>query len=283
MSWLVVALGLGLGVAPESDSPEQTVVLVARRTAVSPALTKGLAKDTHTLLGDSGVSLAMTPDAAMLQLRKAVSVKDSASCNGKKSCLAELGRQLKVPWVVLLSVAAIENELSIGLELLRVSDETVLETDSLLLPRKGKLDATQLSAFSKKVQAQLNPPPPPEVKSDEPKKDEPVVSDLTPKKTDEPLLPPPPPPPPAKSHAPSFVLGGAGVASLLAGAALLTVGAVSRGPLTMGTPGDDGRVRSPLTYTEAKALNDASTPLVFSGIGALALGAGLGTAAVLTW
>lgn len=283
MSWLVVAISLGLAAAPEGH--EQSVVLVGRRTAVSAAVTRALASDTYKLLAAEGVGLAMTNDEALKQLTR-VSVKDSASCNGKKSCLAELGRQLKVPWVVVLSVAAIENELSIGLELVRVSDETVVETDSLILPRKGKLDASQLSGFAQKVKARLNPPPPtPEVKKtpdDPPKNDTPIATDLTPKNTDEPLLPPPPPPP-QKSHVPSFVLGGAGVASLLAGAAMLTVGLVSRGPLTQGTPGDDGRVRSMLTQQQAQAINDGSNPLIFGGLGALAVGAGLGTAAVIAW
>lgn len=280
MSWLVVALSLGLVAAPEGN---QTVVLVGRRTAVTPAIAKTLASDTYKLLAADGVSLAMTNEEALKQLTR-VSVKDSASCNGKKSCLAELGRQLKVSWVVVLSVASIEQELSIGLELLRVSDETVVETDSLILPRKGKLDASQLGTFAQKVKAQLNPPPPtPEVKNDEPRKDDtPVATFLTPKKTEEPLLPPPPPPP-QKSHVPSFVLGGAGVASMLAGAAMLTVGLVSRGPLTQGTPNSDGRVRSMLTQQEAQAINDGSNPLIFGGLGALAVGAGLGTAAVIAW
>lgn len=280
MSWLVVAIGLGLAAAPEG---EQTVVLVGRRTAVTPAITKGLAADTYKLLDAEGVKLAMTNEEALKQLTR-VSVKDSASCNGKKACLSELGRQLKVPWVVVLSIAAIEQELSIGLELVRVSDETVVETDSLLLPRKGKLDASQLSGFAQKVKARLNPPPPtPEVK-DVKKDDAPVATDLTPKKTQEPEpLLPPPPPPPQRSHVPSFVLGGAGLASLIAGVTMVTLGAVSRGPLTQGTPGDDGRVRSTLSYPQAQAINASSGPLIIGGVGALAVGAGLGTAAVIAW
>ncbi|MFT3712240.1 MAG: hypothetical protein QM817_31735 [Archangium sp.] len=280
MSWLVALVGLSLTAAPDG---EQTVVLLGRRTAAPAATAKTLTSDASKLLASEGVSLAMTNEAAMQQLAR-ISVKDSANCNGKKACLAELGRQLKVPWVVLLSVAIIDSELSVGLELLRVSDETVVETDSLLLPKKAKLDASLLQGFAARVKNRLSPPPPtPEVKKDEPKKDDaPVATDLTPKNTEEPLLPPPPPPP-ARSHVPSLVLGGAGVASLLAGAALLTVGAVSRGPLSQGAPNDDGRLRSTLTYQQAQQLNDSSTPLVLGGIGALAVGAGLGTAAVIAW
>lgn len=279
MSWLVALVGLSLTAAPDG---EQTVVLLGRRTAAPAATAKALTSDASKVLASEGVSLAMTNEAAMQQLSR-ISVKDSANCNGKKACLAELGRQLKVAWVVLLSVAIIDSELSIGLELLRVSDETVVETDSLLLPKKAKLDASLLQAFAARVKNRLSPPPPPELKKEEPKKDDaPLAADLTPKNTEEPLLPPPPPPP-ARSHVPSLVMGGVGIASLLAGAAMLTVGAVSRGPLTQGAANDDGRLRSTLTYQQAQQLNDSSTPLVFGGIGALAVGTGLGTAAVIAW
>jgi hypothetical protein len=280
MSWLVALAGLSLAGALEN---EETVVLVSRRTATSPVATKVLAQDTSRLLEAQGVPLAMAPDAALQQLAR-VSVKDSASCNGKRACLAELGRQLKVAWVVTLSVATIDNELSLGFELLKVSDESVAETDSLLLPRKGKLAAAQLGAFAQRVKARLVPTPPEPL---EEKRDAPVATDLTPKPNpDLPPVssePPAPPPPPSRSRVPSFVLGGTGLASLLAGAALLTVGLVSRGALTAGMPGTDGRVRSSLTYTEAMQVNGTSNALVFSGLGALVLGAGLGTAAVLTW
>ncbi len=272
MSWLVVLVGLTVAAPPEA---QLAAVLVARRTAVSPAAAKVLVADAATLLEAAGVPLAMTPEKALQQLAR-VSVKDSASCNGKRACLAELGRQLKVPWVVLVSVAAIDREMSVGFELLRVADETVVETDSLLLPRKGKLEAALLSGFAGRVKTRLLPV------ADEEKADAPVETKLTPQPAPEPI-PFTPPPPPQRSHVPSFVLGGAGLAALLAGGALLAVGAISRGPLTAGEPAADGRIRSTLTYAAAEQLNGASTPLVIGGVGALVAGAGLGTAAVLTW
>lgn len=273
MSWLVALVGLTVAAPPED---QLTAVLVARRTAVSPAAAKVLVADAATLLEAAGVPLAMTPEKALQQLAR-VSVKDSASCNGKRACLAELGRQLKVPWVVLVSVAAIDREMSVGFELLRVADETVVETDSLLLPRKGKLEAALLSGFAGRVKTRLLPV------ADEKKADAPVETKLTPQPAPEPIPFTQPPPPPPRSHVPSFVLGGAGLAALLAGGALLAVGAISRGPLTAGAPAADGRIRSTLTYAAAEQLNGASTPLVIGGVGALVAGAGLGTAAVLTW
>jgi hypothetical protein len=273
MSWLVALVGLTLTAPPEG---EQAVVLVARRTAVTLPIGRALVNDTSTLLQSAGVPVAMSPDTALQQLAR-VSVKDSASCNGKRACLAELGRQLKVPWVVLVSVAAIDQELSLGFELLKVSDETVVETDSLILPRKGKLEAGQLAGFAGRVKGKLVPVV-------EPKRvDTPVEPKLTPKEVVETPVTLPPPPPPERSHMPSFVLGGTGLAALIAGGVLLAVGTAARGPLTAGERGPDGRVLSTLTFAEAQQLNASTTPLVIGGIGALAAGAGLGTAAVLTW
>lgn len=274
MSWLVALVGLTLAAPPEG---EQTVVLVARRTAASAPVARALVVDASGLLEAAGVPVAMTPDNALKQLAR-VSVKDTASCNGKRSCLAELGRQLKVPWVVLLSVAAIDQELSLGFELLRVSDETVVETDSLILARKGKLEAGQLAGFAGRVMARLVPVVAPAGV------DTPLEPRLTPKIVEAPVtLPPSPPPPAERSHVTSFILGGAGVAALLAGGALMLVGAAARAPLTAGERAPDGRVRSTLTFAEAEQLNASTTPLFIGGLGVLAAGAGLGTAAVLTW
>lgn len=276
MSWLVALVGITL-----SAPPEQAVILVGRRTAVSAPQAKVLAADASNILESAGVPIALPPDKALQQLTR-VSVKDTSSCNGKRACLAELGRQLKVPWVVLLSVAVIDQELSVGFELLKVADETVVETDSLLLPKKGKLDAALLSGFAGRVKAKLVPAPAAQVVEKTP--DVPVETKLLPKETEPPpTLPPEVPAPAARSHTASFVLGGVGVASLIAGGVLLAVGASSRGQLTAGDPAMDGRVRSTLTYAEAEQINNSSTPLFVGGISALVVGAGLGTAAVITW
>lgn len=278
MSWLVALVGLTL-----SAPPEQAVVLVGRRTAIAAPAAKVLAADASNILEGAGVPIALAPDKALQQLSR-VSVKDTSSCNGKRACLAELGRQLKVPWVVLLSVAVIDQELSVGLELLKVADETVVETDSLLLPKKGKLDASLLAGFAGRVKSKLVPAPVAAV-VEEKTPDVPVEPKLVPQVTEPPPTLPPavPPPAPARSHAASFVLGGLGVASLIAGGVLLAVGAGARGPLTAGDPAMDGRVRSTLTYAEAEQLNASTTPLVIGGVSALAVGAGLGTAAVIAW
>ncbi len=278
MSWLAVLVGLTVAAPPEVD---QTVVLVSRRTAVTPAQARTLALDGSKYLAAAGVSVAMSPDAALTQLAR-VSVKDTASCNGKRACLAELGRQLKVPWVVLISVASIDKELAVGLELLRVADETVVETDSLLLGRKARLEADQLAGFAARVKGRLVPVPVAAVQTPPVATDVPTTTVLVPAQTASTTVTVTPSPAP-RSHAPSFVLGGVGLASLIAGATLVILGASARAPLTAGQPGPDGRIRSALDVTQAQQLNASTQPLVFGGLGALVAGAGLGTAAVLTW
>lgn len=274
MPWLIALAGLVIAAPTES---EKGVVLLGRRTAASPALARGVVDDAARHLATLGVPQELAPDAALKQLAR-LAVKDTASCNGKRACLAELGRQLKAPWVIAVSVASIDAELSIGLELLRVADEAVVETDSLLLPKKARLEPTHLQAFAAKVAARLAPPAPVTPP------DAPVVTRLepTPPPPVEPLLPPPPPPP-ERSHTTSFVLGGVGLAALVAGGTVLALGVAGRAPLTAGQPGDDLRVRSTLSASEADALNTRTNALIIGGVGGLVLGAGLGTAGVLTW
>ncbi|MFO0595773.1 MAG: hypothetical protein U0228_10725 [Myxococcaceae bacterium] len=270
--------------APSEPSADAVVVLISRRTAVTPAVSKPLVNDVAQALKTAGVAQALTPEAALSQLAR-VSVKDTASCNGKRACLAELGRQLKVAWVVTVSLAGVDQEISLGLELLRVSDETVVETDSLLLPKKSKLDPATLEGFAAKVTARISPPTV-APKADEPKADAPVkdpVATTTPAPKDTEPLVPPPPPPAERSHVPSVVLLASGGAAVVAGVVLLVVAGTSRAPLTAGTPGPDGRTLSALTASEAATLNASTTPLLAGGLGALAAGVGLGTAGVLTW
>jgi hypothetical protein len=86
-----------------------------------------------------------------------------------------------------------------------------------------------------------------------------------------------------RSHTRGALLATAGGVLLATGAVLLGTGLATNARLSEGTPGSDGRVRSPLTATQAQGLaREATLELSFSAAGALA-GLGLGTAAVVTW
>ena len=159
--------------------PTGTAMVVSRRTNVTSAEARTLSASAATLLAQLGVPLTVAPDAATIRLAK-LGLRDSATCGGRKACIAELGHQLKVAWIIALSVSKVDDDRSVALELIRVSDKTVVEKDAVILPPKAALEAELLSGFAARCRAVLVPgaavtTPPPE--------DSPTVS--------QPVTPPP--------------------------------------------------------------------------------------------
>lgn len=254
-----------------------TAAVLARRTNVSGAEANSLAAQAAAALSADGVP--MLPDAELARRLTRLGLKDASTCGGKTACLTEVGRQLKLDWLVSVSVSRLENDRSVALELLKLSAGTVVEKESLLLPAKTKLTADLLEGFSQRVKLALGLVTPPPVEPPKPP-DAPVVTKLEPVKPPDVVIPAPPPP---RSHRTSFVLGGAAVAALGTAAALLAVGLSTQASLSTGTSNPDGRLRSELTGSEAQArANAAGLQLGLAGAAA-AVGAGLGTAAVVTW
>ncbi len=275
-------------VTSADPAPPGVVVLVSRRTAVPQAVGRELAAQVATLLGKAGIPLASDAEAVTRRLAR-LGVKDTAHCNGRKVCVAEVARQLEAPWVVALSVSRIESDRSLALELIRAEDVAVVAKDSVVLAKTDKLTAELLAGFVDKARTALGlvPPAPepvvtPTVTPDKPPPDAPVQTALTP--TPPPVVPPPvvPPPAPEKSHTASWVLGGAGVAALGAATAMLVLGLSSRAALARGQSAGD-RTLSELTEPQAVQLNTRSNVELGVAAGAGALGLGLGTAAVLVW
>ena len=216
--------------------------------------------------------------ALLLQRARQIGI---GTCSGKPACAAEFGKQLKVDWLVLVSVSRVAGDRSLALELFHVAGKTIADRESLLLPKGTPLTREPLDAFAGRLKERLQGPPatadlPPEKKP----ADAPLNTALTPQVVADEL--PPLPPPEPKGHAVSWVLGGAGVAALAAGVVLLVVGASTQAQV-MGTAGADGRVRSPLTGRQAQAA--AGTASAEVGIGAAlgAVGLGLGATAVVLW
>src|SRR3954469_1223082 len=104
-----------------SQAPEQrgAVVLLTRRTGATAAVSSVIIRDLRKALADAGVGSPLTPEELARRLL-ALGVKDSTSCDGKKACVLELGRQLGVPIVVAVSLGQIAKDLSIHVEALRV-------------------------------------------------------------------------------------------------------------------------------------------------------------------
>jgi hypothetical protein len=253
-----------------SAEPNTATVLV-RRTGVTPAEATALMGKVTQHLAVPG--LLEYPESQ--RRLSAFALKDGTTCGGKPDCHAELGRQLGVGWLVLVSVSQIAQDQSLALELFNVESEQVQERESLLLPKKGEVPPAMLDNFSTRVSARVLPA------LVEPKPlDVPVATTLLrPVEVKAPVLPPPPPP----SHARGIVLGAVALAALGAGVGLLVNGLATRGKLQQGVPGEDGRIRSGLSSSEAKALNDsASLQLGLAG-GAGAVGLALGATAIITW
>jgi hypothetical protein len=248
-----------------------TATILVRRTAVSPAEATGLMSKVTQRLAVPGL-LEFNESQRRLST---FALKDGTTCGGKADCHAELGRQLEVGWLVLVSVSQIATDQSLALELFNVGTQEVLDRESLLLPKRGEVPAAMLDNFAARVSARVLPA------LVEPKPlDVPVVTTLLrPVEVKQPVLPPPPP----SSHAGGIVLGAGALAAIGAGVGLLVNGLGTLGRLTHGTPGEDGRLRSDLSSSQAKALNDsASLQLGLAG-GAGALGLALGATAVIVW
>ena len=115
----------------------------------------------------------------------------------------------------------------------------------------------------------------------EPKKiNVPVVATLLrPLEAKQPVLPPPPP----RSHAGGIVLGAVALAAIGAGVGLLVNGLNTQAKVSQGTPGEDGRIRSTLTGSEANTLNDSASVQLGLAAGAGAVGLALGVTAVVVW
>lgn len=257
-----------------------TAVVLSRRTGVSPGDAAAVTAQVAKTLDAAQLPLLDGPETTRRLAR--VRQRDATLCAGKPACLKELLKQLEVPWLVLVSVAQVAGDKSLGLELFEGATGTVVDVESVVLPTWKAAGPELLDGFAQRVLARVAPPPkekpaekPPEVKPDTP-----VVTTLTPT---EPPPDPLPPEPPAKSHAASWVLGGTAVAALAAAGALLAVGLSTANGLSAGTAQPDGTVRSDLTGAEAQAkASAAGTQLGIAG-GAAAAALGLGTAALLTW
>ncbi len=264
----MVALLLSMLVVTQTPT---SVVVITRRAGVAPAEAQALANQVSTVLTQQQVPVALAPDAVIQQLKK-LGLPDAASCAGKRDCIVELGRQLKVTWVFSVSVARVEKDRSMSIELVNVDDGSTLEKDGLVLAAKAGVTAEGLAAFVAAVKKRLAPPPP---------VDAPVAVTTTPKPVEPPIdLPPPPPPPvPERSHVGSFVLGGLGAGALIGAGVTLGLGLMKRAELT----GSVMNGVSTLPRSAATVINtDANTRFILSAaLGAVAVA--LGTIAVILW
>ncbi len=129
---LAAALTVSLLSASPSSASGLTV-LVARRTGVSVERGKELALAVTASLAASGFNVALMPDAALKKLAS-VGVKDTAICEGKRPCLAEIGRQLQVDLVVGVAASEIQEDMSVYVEAIATSDAASVAKDGFVVP-----------------------------------------------------------------------------------------------------------------------------------------------------
>lgn len=245
-----------------------TATVLVRRTGVTPAEATALMRQVTQRLAVPG----LLEYAESQRKLSTFALKDGTTCGGKPDCHSELGRQLEVGWLVLVSVSQIAQDQSLALELFNVGSAQVLERESVLLPRRGEVPAAMLEDFAGRVSARVLPAlvePKPVLIPE-------VNTLLRPLEVKQPL-----PPPPPKSHAGGIVLGAVAVAALGAGVGLLVNGLSTQAKVKQGAPGEDGRVLSELSGSQAKALNDSASLQLGLAAGAGAVGLALGVSAVV--
>ncbi len=247
-----------------------TATVLVRRTGVTPAEATALMRQVTQRLAVPG----LLEYAESQRKLSTFALKDGTTCGGKPDCHAELGRQLEVGWLVLVSVSQIAQDQSLALELFNVSSAQVLERESVLLPRRGEVPPAVLDDFASRVSARVLPA------LVEPKLVvvPPVTTLLRPIEK-QPVAPPPPP----RSHAGGIVLGAVAVAAIGAGVGLLVNGLSMQGKLKQGAPGEDGSVLSDLTGAQAKAMNDSAGLQLGLAAGAGTVGLALGVTAIIVF
>jgi hypothetical protein len=263
---MVTQLLLSLALVAEPN----TATVLVRRTGVTVQEANNLMQKVTQRLAVPGL-LEFSESQRKLST---FALTDGTTCGGKSACHAELGRQLEVGWLVLVSVSQLGGDQSLALELFNVGSEQVLERDSLLLPKRGEVPTELLDGFAQRVSARVLPavltPKPIEV---------PVVPTLLrPLEVQRPVAPPPP-----KSHAAGIVLGVVAAAAIGAGVGLLVNGLNTQAKLTRGERGEDGLVRSDLTGSEAQSANSSATLQLGLAAGAGAAGLALGVTAIVVW
>lgn len=277
MGLLAFSLTLALAAEPATNAG---AVLVTRRSGLTVPQAAELRTQLERALTAAGVPVALEGKALSTRLA-GLGVKEPAACNGRRSCVFELGRQLATRHLVSVSISRVEGDSALALELLRVDGEATLAKDSFVVP-KGVKDLTALvGPFAEAAKKALAPPPEPVVTAPPPTPPPAVLVPTEPPRTALVEVTPAPTP---RSHTAGLVLGGAGVAAAIAGGVLLAVSFATRAPLTTGSGmGDYLRSDSSLTEKEAQARAQQADGTMAAGIGAAAVGAGLLVGGIIAW
>ena len=133
-----------------TTEPSAAVVL-SRKVSLSQAEAAAVVAQSAALLREGGAPLL--PDSQLGHRLSMLGLKDATTCGGKSACIGEIGRQLKVDWLVLVNVSRVAGDRSLALELFDVGLLTVVDKESLLLPGGTQLTGELLKGFVARIKA----------------------------------------------------------------------------------------------------------------------------------
>ena len=282
----MVALLLATLVAqspPAAPNPELAVV-VTRRSGMSVSQAEAVGDVVVEFLKKEGLTVLMGPKDGAKQLA-VLGVKDSADCDGKRPCVAGLGRVLRAAVVVGVEVAELEGSLAVNLEAVETDRaDRLAQKDALVAMKTYSADLEPtLSAFAAALRegvvaaTTIRPFDAPGTSSDAPKQVnlEPQPSQGVPLPT-------------VAGRGPGagvWVTGGAAVAAAAVAITFLAIGLSAKGELDGALrPASDPPVYE-LTQPQAEALagraNTAFSVSLGTGLGAVALGVTAGVLAAV--
>jgi hypothetical protein len=138
LDWRVLWLSLVL-LQASSPQPSSAVVL-GSRLKVPAARAANVVAGLTRALRSQGLD-PLEPEA-LAQRLKLLGMRDPSVCAGKEACLVELGKQLKVDWLIAVSVAEVKRDLSVAVDVIEPGSGNRLASASGVLDAATKtLDA----------------------------------------------------------------------------------------------------------------------------------------------
>lgn len=304
---MATLVGVGAAAPPQAlpaaAAGAGAAVVVGRRTAVSTDDAQAVARAVSIALRAADVGLRFDADAARSELAR-LGLADAAQCAGRRACLAEIGRQLGVSALVVVSVSQVGADRSVALELLETSSGAVVASLASIVGADGLLTSQELGRFAGPVRSLVGPADavgstgdrplahgsagvvPPPVASGPTDGDSARVG-MEPRQpargqtgaSDPSRVPSASP---GRSRALSVVLGAVSLVALGTAIALMADGATLR---AQANSADflSGEYRSRLKASEANQRLGRGGMELGAGAGAAGAAVGLGVAAVLTW
>jgi hypothetical protein len=138
LDWAVLWLSLLL-LQASSPQPSSAVVLGSRLGVPAARAANVVAGLTRALRSQG---LEPLEAEALAQRLKLLGMRDPSVCAGKEACLVELGKQLKVDWLIAVSVAEVKRDLSVAVDVIEPASGKRLASASGVLDAAAKtLDA----------------------------------------------------------------------------------------------------------------------------------------------